>query len=199
MRLLWGCLGVGLSTAGLIFAFPPFDEPEMAYVALIPLLLWFIWVRPSWRSVALLTFIGGFAQWVVLLWWLRFFPDQVGLPRALGYLGVTALSAVVALFNVSWALVARWALADLKKTDLLRRLIIMIGLAATWVVLEWIRTWILSGFPWLTLSASQWQRPLLLQVLPLTGAWGLSFVLVLFNLGAALYACLLYTSDAADE
>jgi apolipoprotein N-acyltransferase len=188
MRLLWGCLGVGLSTAGLIFAFPPFDEPEMAYVALIPLLLWFIWVRPSWRSVALLTFIGGFAQWVVLLWWLRFFPDQVGLPRALGYLGVTALSAVVALFNVSWALVARWALADLKKTDLLRRLIIMIGLAATWVVLEWIRTWILSGFPWLTLSASQWQRPLLLQVLPLTGAWGLSFVLVLFNLGAALYA-----------
>lgn len=188
MKILWGCLAVGLTSGAFIYAFPPRDEPEMAYVALIPVVLWVVWVRPSWRSVAILSFAGAAVQWGVLLWWLRFFPDQVGLPRALGYLAVVALSSVVALFNVSWMLLARWALVDLERRDLLRRLLLMIGLAGAWVILEWIRTWLLSGFPWLTLAASQWQRPLLLQVLPLTGAWGLSFVLVLFNLGAGLYA-----------
>lgn len=188
MKVFWGILAVAFTTTGLVRAFPPFDDPEMAYVALIPLLLWFIWVRPGWKVVTGLTFLGGCVQWIVLLWWLRFFPDQVGLSRTLGYLAVCALGAVVALFHVSWAVVARWALADLKGADLLRRLMLMIGLAGAWVVLEWIRSWLLSGFPWLPLAASQWQRPLLLQVLPLTGAWGLSFALVLFNLGAAFYA-----------
>ncbi|MEX0325512.1 MAG: apolipoprotein N-acyltransferase, partial [Puniceicoccaceae bacterium] len=46
---------------------------------------------------------------------------------------------------------------------------------------------IFTGFPWLPLSASQWQRPLLLQIASLTGGAGISFVLVMFNAGLAFY------------
>jgi apolipoprotein N-acyltransferase len=54
--------------------------------------------------------------------------------------------------------------------------------------LEWIRSVIFSGFPWLPLAASQWQRPLVLQSASFAGAWAVSFVLVLFGLGIAAYA-----------
>jgi apolipoprotein N-acyltransferase len=183
----WGLLASALTTACFISAFPPFDLPEMAYVALVPQLLWCIWLSPGWRPVACLSFLGGLVQWVVLLWWLRLFPDQVGVSPVFGYAGVFALSATLALFSVGWALLARWVLVNVVSLDVGRRVLIMVGLAAFWVVLEWVRSWLLSGFPWLTLAASQWQRPLMLQILSLTGAWGLSFVLVLFNVGVAFY------------
>ena len=64
----------------------------------------------------------------------------------------------------------------------------LLGLAALWVVLEWLRSVIFGGFPWLPLAASQWQRPLILQSAAYAGAWSVSFVLVVFNLGAAAYA-----------
>ena len=53
--------------------------------------------------------------------------------------------------------------------------------------LEWSRTWVLGGFPWLPLSASQWERPSILQIAAFTGAYGVSFVLVAFNIGFAAY------------
>jgi apolipoprotein N-acyltransferase len=44
-----------------------------------------------------------------------------------------------------------------------------------------------GGFPWLPLAASQWQRPLVLQVAAYAGAGATSFILIVFNLGAAAY------------
>ena len=68
------------------------------------------------------------------------------------------------------------------------RLLALLGLAGVWVVIEWTRTWLLGGFPWLPLSASQWQRASILQVASYTGAYGVSFVLVAVNLGFGAYA-----------
>jgi apolipoprotein N-acyltransferase len=59
----------------------------------------------------------------------------------------------------------------------------MLALAALWVLIEWSRTWLFTGFPWLTLATSQWQRPLMLGLAPMTGAWGVSFVIILVNVG----------------
>ena len=55
-------------------------------------------------------------------------------------------------------------------------------------MLEWLRTWFLGGFPWLPLAASQWQRTALLQIAAFTGAGGVSFVLIVVNLGFAAVA-----------
>ena len=63
----------------------------------------------------------------------------------------------------------------------------MLGLAGLWVVIEWTRTWLLGGFAWLPLAASQWQEPGILQVAAFTGAGGVSFVLIAVNVGFAAY------------
>jgi apolipoprotein N-acyltransferase len=184
---LWALLGGGLSALLLIVAFPRHGVPQAAYVALVPFLSWLYFARPSWRAVRWTSFLTGYAQWVVLLWWLRHFPEQVGLSMGWGYLGVFLLSAVLAVFWLAWGLFAAWGFRVLGRATVGWRLLLVLGLAGAWVLLEWVRSWLFTGFPWLPLAASQWDQQLVLQMVAVTGAWGLSFVLVLFNLGLTFY------------
>lgn len=58
---------------------------------------------------------------------------------------------------------------------------ILLAFPASWVVFEWIRSWFLSGFPWLILGTSQIDSPLK-GFAPIIGASGVSF-LVAFTAG----------------
>lgn len=183
-------IGVLLVTAVLwATAFPPFDFPEAAYFFATPYLGWVLFRRPSWKASL---WVGGgasFLAWLVILRWLRHFPEQtdVGAPLLVGVLALVLLAAVVGAFGLAWFAAARWALPRVAMAPLGLRLTAMLGLAGWWVVLEWIRGTIFTGFPWLVLATSQWQRPLVLQVLSYTGTAGLSFTLILFNFGLVFY------------
>ena len=61
------------------------------------------------------------------------------------------------------------------------------GFAALWVLLEWIRGWILTGFPWLYLGDSQVDGPLAAWV-PVIGVFGVSTIVACS--GVALWRCL---------
>jgi apolipoprotein N-acyltransferase len=58
--------------------------------------------------------------------------------------------------------------------------------AAAWVALEWLRGWLISGFPWSFLGASQFKLVPLIQIAAVTGVFGVSFIVVWLSL--ALYA-----------
>jgi len=51
--------------------------------------------------------------------------------------------------------------------------------AATFTLAEWVRSWIFTGFPWLTLGYSQVESSPLAGYIPVTGIYGVSFLLVL--------------------
>ena len=53
-----------------------------------------------------------------------------------------------------------------------------LGFAALWTLFEWLRVWVLTGFPWLFAGYSQIDAPLRGWA-PLTGVIGLSFLVVL--------------------
>ncbi len=169
-------------------AFPPLELPEAAYVFALPVLLWGLF-KETTRGEGSALFVGGFFSWALLLSWLRNVTDHLESPMAgvLGWLAVIGLAAVLALFWWAWGMAALGLLRQVKRGGFLPRIGAMFALAGLWVVLEGIRGSLFTGFPWLPLAASQWQRALLLQVVALGGAAGLSFVLIAFNLGLALY------------
>ncbi|MCX8012146.1 MAG: apolipoprotein N-acyltransferase, partial [Desulfobacterota bacterium] len=55
-----------------------------------------------------------------------------------------------------------------------------------WVLLEYLRTHLLSGFPWGLLGYSQFRHLYLIQISDLTGVYGVSFLLVLVNVSSYL-------------
>ncbi len=59
---------------------------------------------------------------------------------------------------------------------------------ASWVLLEYIRSHLFTGFPWSLIGFSQYQNLPVIQVADITGAWGVSFLVVLVN--TALYLIL---------
>lgn len=65
---------------------------------------------------------------------------------------------------------------------------ILLAFPCLWVLFEWLRSWVLSGFPWLLLGHSAVSSPLA-GMAPLVGVYGLSFVFTV-SAGLLLMACL---------
>ena len=53
--------------------------------------------------------------------------------------------------------------------------------AALWTLLDWVQTWMLSGFPWALLGYSQYRYGPVLQLAAITGVHGLTFLIVFAN------------------
>jgi apolipoprotein N-acyltransferase len=157
-------------------AFPPFNVPEVAFLCLVPVFLYAL-RQPRWIEFLVVTFSAFVVSWLVLLEWLR--HVTIG--------GTIAVAIVMALFPTAWCALVRWALPRAPWSDMLMRLVAVAGLAGAWVLLEWVRGWFLTGFPWLPLAASMWQRPLMLQSAAVGGAWVVSFAIVFFNLALGSY------------
>jgi apolipoprotein N-acyltransferase len=177
-------MGVGILTALLtVISFPPANVPEFAYAFAVPAIYW-AYRRPSFRLYAGTLLAAQTAAWWTLLWWLHYVT----------WAGLLLIGPIIGTWIGVWYLAVWWMMPRLAGRPVLLRIIGLFGLAGGWVLLEWTRTWFLSGFPWLPLAASQWQRTALLQVAAFTGAYGVSFILIFFNLGFATSAWKLYTS-----
>lgn len=157
--------------------FPPLNIGEAAYVFAVPAVLW-AYRGPAFRLYARTVLLAQAVAWTILLGWLH----------NVTWAGLVLLGPFIGALIGSWYLAVWWVMPRLRGRGAPFRIAVMLGLAALWVLLEWVRGWILGGFPWLPLAASQWQRPLVLQPASYAGAWSVSFVLVLFNLGVAAYA-----------
>ena len=167
---------VGLTVILWICAFPPIGVAEAAYIFAVPFCYW-AFSKPPLRRYLAAGACSGFAAWFILLFWLRHVT----------WLGLTALSAYLALYFVLWLCALWWAIPRMEDRGFGVRLSALLGLAGWWVVLEYLRGMLFTGFGWLPLAASQWDRAALLQILAYTGSSGLSFVLIFFNLALAAY------------
>ena len=158
-------------------AFPPYDAGEAAYAFALPALLW-AYRRPTFKLFAWVVLGAQAVAWTILLGWLHHVT----------WVGLFLLGPFVGLLIGVWYLAAWWTIPRIVGHQAMVRIIILLGLAALWVLLEWVRSTLFGGFPWLPLAASQWQRPLILQSASYAGAWSVSFILAFFNVAAAAYA-----------
>ncbi len=183
----WAAAGAvfALTVVLAVGAFPPFKAPEFAYAMLTPGIFW-AYTRPRWKLYATTMLLAQSVAWTILLGWLHHVT----------WVGLLLLGPFVGAWVGTWYFAAWWVLPRIIGKPTLTRLLAVLGLAGTWVVIEWSRTWLLGGFPWLPLAASQWERSTILQIAAFTGAYGVSFVLVMMNLGFAAYAHRLFREGA---
>lgn len=172
--LAWGG-GVFFLTALLTWvAFPPANVGEAGFFMLTPAVLW-AYRAPDFRPFAWSVLGAQVVAWIALLGWLH----------NVTWIGMLLVGALVGLLQGGWFLAVWWAVPRLKSQPPLVRIIGFVSLAALWVAGEWFRGWLFGGFPWLPLAASQWQRPIVLQVASYGGACAVSFLLAFLNLGIA--------------
>ncbi len=173
----WSPLGAGVCyIVALTLAFPPYNQAWAIMLFLTPFVKW-AFAQPRWRTFLLAGLAAGWGSWFFILIWLRhIYPPS-------GWLGLVLLSGYLAVYLVAWLAALRWAAPRLQGASRAKRLAGLVALAGWWVVLDWLRGWLFSGFPWLPLAAAFWEFPILLQPIAWTGQWGISFLIVLFNLG----------------
>ncbi len=119
-------------------------------------------------------YVAGLAHFLSSLYWLLLIP-VTGYP----ILGWVALSAYVAIYFGIWT----WLLAGIiGEGHWAQRNLWSLAGAAGWVALEMIRARLFSGFPWNPLGASQYQLVPLIQIVSVTGVYGVSFLVVWVSL-----------------
>ncbi len=154
--------------AAQVCAFAPISLPAFAVIG--PALLFVLWHRVTPRRAAWLGFLYGLGLFGAGVSWIYFSLHLFG----------EAIAPLAALLTAGF--VAGMALYPALLGALLARLPgrrgwWWLGAApAGWVLAEWLRGWVLTGFPWLLLGHSQAGWPLA-GYLPVFGTFGVSWLL----------------------
>ena len=171
-----GIFATGSSFFLLYLAQPPGQFPEAAYFFLAPVLIWF-YFKPNSKTVYISFILSGFFYHIALIGWMRHVSPA----------GMLLACLIITIYQLPWFLLANRWVQKCSNGSFLVRFTCIFGLSALWVVIEWARSLFPLGFPWCPLSVSQWERPALLQIVPYTGGWIVSFFLIFFNLCLASY------------
>ncbi len=144
----------------------PFSNGKLwilAWFGFLPLL--FVLDKKSRRQSFLFSYICGLVFWWSTIYWL---------------VNVTALGTAVLIFYLALYFGIFGYLINYSKSFFAFNRLFF--LACAWVVLEYIRSHLFTGFGWALLGYSQCLNLLVIQIADITGAWGVSFAIILFNL-----------------
>lgn len=150
----------GLSGALGVLSFPPFRLGFLAWVSLIPLL--FVAKNAGYKRAFWYAYLSGIVFFGGLLYWL---------------VNVTVPGAIVLVFGLA----IFYGLFGILARHVFKNSVEPLILPFVWVVLEYIRAHIFTGFPWGLMGYTQYTNIDLIQIADITGVYGVSFILVLFN------------------
>jgi len=153
----------GASLLASCLMFPPVNWWPLAYVALVPWLVCVCTARRS-RLVYLISFLFGLGFFHINVYWLFAVTPP----------GYFALCTYYALFFP----LAAW---PIRHMYLRHGVSVALTAPVAWVATEYLRSIAVLGFPWLLLAHTQYQNLTVIQISDLTGAYGVSFVLVMLN------------------
>ncbi|MCJ7565589.1 MAG: apolipoprotein N-acyltransferase [Candidatus Aminicenantes bacterium] len=154
-------------------AFPKTNLPFFVWISLIP--LFFVLARMTPKRSFLSGWTAGTIFYGILLYWIPAVPAHYGhLSKALSLL----IYLVFILF-----LALTWALFGFVFSVIHRKRAAAAFFAAPflWVAFEYIITHAFTGFPWGVLGLIQHKNLSFIQISAVTGIYGVSFVLVIFQ------------------
>ncbi len=171
----WVALVLGLLAAT---GFPPLAFWLVSLLA-IGAFVWLIQAAPSVRSAFILGWIFGVGHFTLANNWIATaFTYQAQMPAALGWAAVPLLSLYLAIYPaLACALTSRLA----RGLSFVSAGFVFAGL---WVLTEWLRSWVFTGYAWDPLGLillGPFSRPGLAALLPWTGTYALSGLAVIFG------------------
>ncbi len=166
---VWGIFWILLSVVLFAFAFPSFVNsdgyPLLAWVSIIPL---FLTLEISYfrSSVFYGTSFGVFQAMLTNYW--------------LGTFSLVSLQFVASFFVLYYVIfisITLWFHRFVSKRTGWGFIVFPVA----WVVFDFLRTGGFLGYPWGIIGVTQYRFIALIQISSLTGVWGVSFIVVLFN------------------
>ncbi len=183
-----------------VFAFAPFKLSPFAW--LMPIVLFYALSKAQTKKQHFLLgwlfaigLFGAGASWPFYsIYYFAHAPLAVALGIAAAFsIGVAFLTG--GLFG--------WIVSFYKNTPLIFRLLMFYP--AAWVLIEWYRSWFLTGFPWLYLGNTQIDS-ILSSIAPISGVLGVSFICLIiagailsFFLGNSVRRTVKVNSDKVDS
>ncbi len=170
-------IGVLLGGLALGLAYPKIGWWPLAFVALVPLIVAAGQVRAAPRAFGLGVLFGVGYRAVTLYWLVHTMHVYGGLALPLAVLGYLLLVLYLAAYQGAFALAAARVPNGSVRAGIL--------LATVWTALEYVQSWLFTGFPWVLLGYTGGASGVLVQAADLFGVWGLSFLVVLVNFAVA--------------
>lgn len=132
----------------------------------------------------------GLVYNIALLYWIVIALTRYGgLSSPLALVGLVAVATYMALYPALFCLALSW-LVHKRRTEKKWGLMILWGAPVLWVGLDFLRSVLGTGFPWMDLSYGLYLHPVLLQSADLGGHYLITFCIVMINglLGHVLLA-----------
>jgi len=150
-------------------AFAPFGFTVLVPILLLPLL--YVYVSASPRDAGWLSFFFGFGLFLSGTYWI--YISVVIFGEAPAWIAFVLMLGLVAIMS-TFLFAAGWFISRFSHGEPWLLLVIA---PAMWVLIEWLRGWVLSGFPWLAIGYSQIASPLAGWA-PVLGVYGVSFMMM---------------------
>ncbi len=168
-----------IAGAILPFAFAPYNLYLLAIIC--PAILFWTWLNASPKQAFFQGLFFGLSFFSVSVYWvyisIHFFGNAsvaISLCITIGFI------LCLALFIAINGLLFRWLF---QQTHFM---VNILAFALSWVILEWLRGWLFTGFPWMFLGYSQINSPLA-GIAPILSVYGVSFLVVLSS-GLLVYS-----------
>ncbi|WP_245542278.1 apolipoprotein N-acyltransferase [Psychromonas hadalis] len=156
-----------------VFAFAPFGLWWTLYPSFIGLFLLLQQVQKTNKKLFLVAFIFNLAMFVATIHWIYVSMDLFGgMPTIVNILLIFLFAAYLAIFP-TLAIWASYRLSFLSQSS--RYLLIF---PVFWLLMDWVRGWFLTGFPWAYLGYSHADTPLV-GFAPVLGVQGITLAIVL--------------------
>jgi apolipoprotein N-acyltransferase len=161
-----------LAGALFAFAFADYSIGWLGFVWMIPLIAAVVRARGRWEAF-FLGWIAFTVAWLVMVpWVIRVMSHYGGLPLVLGILIFVAMALYLGLYGALFTTIVKIVRPDQRFTRWL-----LVPLA--WAAVEYLRTYLFTGFPWNLLATTVIDFPSLIQFDRVTGPYAIGVLILL--------------------
>jgi len=164
----------------LFFSFPKFGNKIFAWFSFLPLIFSFLLIS-NVKKVIILSFITGVIGYCGILYWIVPTFVVAGEHWIFGLISTVLLSLYCSFYIAVFCLFI-YFYKQISKLNIF----FLISSSSLWVILEYIRSVLFTGFPWALLGYSQYDNLPLIQISEYSGVYGISFVVIFVNLAVAV-------------